>query len=46
MMPMTFQSDIETAFVRKFTKEVNCRSQVAIAGSTTYHLQTMYVRLE
>ena len=30
MMPMTFQSDIETAFVRKFTKEVNCRSQVAI----------------
>ena len=37
---MTFQSDIETVYVRKLTKVLIRRSQVAVAGSTTYHMQT------
>ena len=40
MMPMTFQLDNGTAFVRKITNELMLISQVAIADSTTYHLQT------
>ena len=37
---MTFQSDIETVYVRKLTTELIRRSQVAVAGSTTYHMHT------
>ena len=38
--PMTFQSDNETAFVGKLTKELMRCSEVAQAHSTTYQPQT------